>query len=88
MARPRARPKRIFDDGLDRASATPAFSTAAEAVIDLLGTTRKVIRRAHGVADIMVAKDVAGTDDHNSVVTFGLSQALALEVSFIAAINI
>ena len=71
MTRPRAGPKRFVDDGLDGARATSAFGTAAEAAVDLLGVTRKILRGAHGIADIMVAQDVAGTDDHNDAVTFG-----------------
>src|SRR5947208_12748286 len=51
----------LVDDGLDGAGATAAFSAAAEAAVDLLGAARKVRRRSHGIADIMVAQDVAGT---------------------------
>jgi hypothetical protein len=32
----------------------------------LLCATRKIVRSAHGIADIMITKDVAGTDDHLS----------------------
>ena len=70
VARPCAGPKCFVDDGLDGARAASAFGTAAEAAIDLLGATRKIFRGAHCIADIMVAQDVAGTDDHNNAVTF------------------
>jgi len=54
--------ERLVDNGLDGTSATAAFGTAAEAAIDLLGIARH--GRVDGIADIMVAEDVAGTDDH------------------------
>jgi len=56
--------QRFVDDALDGAGATAAFSVATKAAIDLLGVARKVVRRIHGVADVVIAKDVAGTDDH------------------------
>ena len=64
LAGPRTCPERLVDDGLDGARAPATFCAAAEAAINLLGVTRKVVRVAHGIADIMVAQDVAGTDDH------------------------
>ena len=66
VAGPSAGPERIVDDGLDGARAPTAFGTAAEATIKLLCATRKVARGAHGIADIMIAKDVAGANDHLS----------------------
>ena len=63
--------ERLVDDGFDGARAASTFSAATEAVVDLLGITRKVVCSTHGIADIMVAQDVAGTDDHSSVRTFG-----------------
>ena len=56
----------FVDDGLDGARATAAFGAAAEAAINLLGATRQVPGRAHGIADILVAEDVAGTDNHET----------------------
>ena len=56
--------KGLIDDGLDGAGAAAAFGVAAKAAIDLLCATRKVRGSSHGIADIMVAQDVAGTDDH------------------------
>src|ERR1700709_2157316 len=54
--------KRFVDDGLDGTCATAAFGTAAEASIDLLGTACDARSCTDGIADIMVAEDVAGTD--------------------------
>jgi hypothetical protein len=61
----------LVDDGLDRARAATAFRAAAQAAIDLLGVTWKVVCTAHGIADIMVTQDVAGTDDHKNTMAFG-----------------
>ena len=54
----------LVNDRLDGARASATFNAAPEAVIDLLGATRQVFRRADCAADIMVAKDVAGTNNH------------------------
>jgi hypothetical protein len=56
--------ERLVDDGLDGARTTAAFGAAAEASVDLLGIARKGIRAADSAADIVVAEDVAGTDNH------------------------
>ena len=56
--------ERLFDDALDRACTATACNAATETAVDLPGIARKILRRAHGTADIVVAKDVAGTDDH------------------------
>src|SRR5215472_4305532 len=56
--------QRFVDDVLDGAGATAAFGAAAEAAIELLGTARKDICRGHGVADVVIAEDVAGADNH------------------------
>ena len=61
-----AGPEGLVDDGLDGARASAAFGAAAEAAVDLLGIARKVFRGADGVADIVVAEDVAGTDNHEN----------------------
>ena len=58
--------ERLVDDGLDGAGASAAFSAATEAAIDLLGITRQILRRADGAADILITKDVAGTDNHTN----------------------
>lgn len=57
-------PQRLVDDGLDGARATATFGATAEATIDLLWIARQVPGRTDGIADILVAEDVAGTDDH------------------------
>lgn len=80
-ARPRAGSERLVDDGFDGARAASAFGTAAQTIIDLLGVTRKVVSSAYGIADIMVAKDVAGTDDHSDVRTFGKTKRWRLKSS-------
>ncbi len=56
--------QRFVDDGLDGARAAAALGAASEAAIDLLGVAGKVLRTLDGTTDIVVAKDVAGTDDH------------------------
>src|SRR6266536_3172468 len=56
--------KGIFDDGLQGARAASTLGAAAEAAIHLLRAARKVQSSVHGIANIMVAEDVAGTDDH------------------------
>ena len=62
----RAGPERVVDDGLDGARATAAFGAAAETAVDLLGAARKVFGGVDGVADIVVAEDVAGTNNHEN----------------------
>ena len=56
--------KSLVHDGLDGARAPAAFSAAAEAAIELLGIAGQIFRRRDGTADIVVAKDVAGTNNH------------------------
>ena len=56
--------KRFVNDRPDGACAAPALGTAAEAAIDLLRMARQVTGGGDGIANIMVAEDVAGTDDH------------------------
>jgi hypothetical protein len=58
--------ERLVDDGFDSARAPAAFGAAAEATINLLGIAGKVFGSIDGVADIVVAKDVAGTDNHET----------------------
>ena len=59
--------QRLFDDGLDGTSAPPAFGAAAEAAIELLGVAWKILRGVNGAADIVVGKDVAGTNNHGTL---------------------
>ena len=56
----------FVDDGLDRAGTAAALGAAAEASVDLLGIARQVRSCTHGIPDIVVAQDVAGTDDHGN----------------------
>jgi hypothetical protein len=58
--------QRLVDDGFDSARAPAAFGAAAEATINLLWIARQVRSRADGIPDIVVAKDVAGTNDHKN----------------------
>ena len=63
--------QRLVDDGLDGARATSALGAATEASIDLLWIARQVRSCTDGTADIMVAEDVAGTDNHEDGRPFG-----------------
>jgi hypothetical protein len=56
----------FLDDRLDGAGAATAFGAATEAAVDLLGVARKVRGCTHGIADVMVAEDVAGADNHET----------------------
>ena len=58
--------ERLVNNGLDGARASAAFGAATEAAIDLLGIARKLFSRTDGVADIVVAEDVAGTNNHEN----------------------
>ena len=62
----RAGSERVVDDGLDCAGATAAFGTATEAVIDMLGMPHHIVSAVDGIADIVVAEDVAGTNNHEN----------------------
>ena len=55
--------KGFVHDLLDGQRAAAALRAAAEATIDLTGRARRA-RDAHRVSHIMVAEDVAGTNDH------------------------
>jgi len=56
--------ERVVNDSLDGAGTAATFSAATEAAIELLGIAWKVFRGVDGIADIVVAKDVAGTYNH------------------------
>jgi hypothetical protein len=64
-AGPGAGAERLIDDRLHGTRASPAFNAAAQAIINLLGIPRQVRSRAHGVANIMVGQNVAGTNNHS-----------------------
>ena len=59
--------KRIVDDGFDGSRAASAFHAAAKAAIDMLGMAQCIVGATDGAPDIVVADDVAGTDDHENV---------------------
>ena len=63
--------KRFVDDGLDRARAPAAFRAAAEATVNLFRISRQVRGCTYGITDIVVAQDVARTDNHETAKTLG-----------------
>src|SRR5258708_2355367 len=58
--------ERLVNDGFDGARAAAAFGAAAEAAIELLGIAGKVFRGVDGIAHVVVAEDVAGTNNHEN----------------------
>ena len=56
--------KRFIDDSLDGTCAPAAFGAAAEATIDLLRITLQFACSDHGIADIVIAEDITGTNNH------------------------
>ena len=54
----------LVNDALDGACATAAFGTATKAAIKLLGAPRKVVCGIHGVAHVVIAQHIAGTNNH------------------------
>lgn len=56
--------ERLVDDRLDGARAAAAFGATAEAAIHLLGISCHGPATIDGIADIVVAEDVTGTDNH------------------------
>ena len=58
--------ERLVNNGLDGARASATFGAATEAAIDLLGIARELLSGTDGVADIVVAEDVAGTNNHEN----------------------
>ena len=64
LAGPGAGAERLVDDALDGAGATAAFGAATETAVDLLGVPWKLVRSVDGMADVVVAQDVTGTNDH------------------------
>jgi len=72
--------KRIIDDGLDIAGTSAAFDAAAKAVIDLLGAARQIHGGiADGTPDIVIAEDVAGTDNHGRASRVRVASAIDIE---------
>jgi len=62
--------ERLLDDPGDGSRATAAFGAATETAIDLLGIPGKLVRIVDGMADVMVAQDVTGTDNHEKRQSF------------------
>jgi hypothetical protein len=62
--------ERLLDDRGDGARAAAAFGAATETAIDLLGVPGKLVRIVDGIADILVAQDVTGTNDHEKRQSF------------------
>jgi hypothetical protein len=56
--------ERLVDDGLDGARTPATLGAAAETSIDLLGIAGKIFGADDRTADIVIANDVAGTDNH------------------------
>jgi hypothetical protein len=63
--------ERFVDDSLDRARTPAAFGAAAEATVNLFRIPRQVRSCTHGTTDIVVAQNVAGTDNHETARTSG-----------------
>jgi hypothetical protein len=61
-----ARAQRFVHDLFDGAGAPAALRAAAETSIDLPRRPWRHLRDAHSVSYIMVSKNVAGTDDHET----------------------
>jgi hypothetical protein len=56
--------QRLVDDGLDGTRASSALGAATEASVNLLGVSGQILRSAHGITDVVIAKHVTGTDNH------------------------
>jgi hypothetical protein len=63
--------ERFVNDGLDGARAPAAFGAAAEATVNLFRISRQVRGCADSITDVVVAQNVAGTDDHETAKTLG-----------------
>jgi hypothetical protein len=70
MASPGAGAERIIDNRFDRARASTAFGAAAETAVNLFWMAGKVFGSVDGVADIVVAEDVTGTNNHENEAAF------------------
>jgi hypothetical protein len=56
----------LVNDRLDGARASATFGAAAQTSVDLLGITRQVFSGVDSVTDVVVADEVAGTNDHEN----------------------
>jgi hypothetical protein len=59
-------PVRLIDDRPDGARAATTSGAATKAVVDLLGIAHLIVSCIHGVPNVVVAEDIAGTDDHET----------------------
>jgi hypothetical protein len=64
LAGTRAGAQSLVDNRLDCARTATAFRAATKAAIDLLRAARQFVRGFHRVANIVIADDVAGTNNH------------------------
>ena len=62
---PGAGTQRVLDDLVDGAGAATAFGAAAKAAIDLPCCARTIGRGADRAADVIIAQNIAGTDDQD-----------------------
>src|ERR1700759_4599906 len=67
--------QRLVDNAFDGARAAAAFGAAAEAAIDLLGIPGEVFRAIDRTADIVVGQDVAGTNNHKTAGSSGVTRS-------------
>ena len=74
-----ARTESVVNDGLNGARASSTFGAATEAAVDLLGIARKRIRCVDGVAGIVVAEDVAGTNNHENAQILRVMRATGIQ---------
>jgi N-acyl-D-aspartate/D-glutamate deacylase len=66
----------VVNDRFDSARTSATFSAATEAAIELLGIAWKVFRGVDGIADIVVAEDVAGTNNHKDGALIGDAESM------------
>ena len=62
--------ERIVDDGFYRRRTAAALNAAAQAIIDMLCVPKHLVSGIDSIADIAVAENVAGANDHETRKTF------------------
>jgi hypothetical protein len=70
----------IVDDGLDRPRTAAALRAAAQAIIDLLGVPKRIVSGIDGIADIGVAENVAGANNHENAKDLRLCVSIDIEI--------
>jgi len=70
-----ARTEGVVNDSFDGTGTSATFGAATEAAIELLGIAWKAFRGVDGIADIVVAEDVAGTNNHKDGGLIGDAQS-------------